>query len=235
MVFLKLNLKIYFSYLGSMMDEKLLAYLEEFISEKRIERFNDILSHRTNFITVAIEDVFQMHNTSAVIRSCESFGIQQAHLIEGKYGQRLDEEIAMGAQKWVDVKRYNNSNEAVDVLKNKGYKIVATSPHADSSLLQDYELDGKMALFFGTENKGLSDYVLKNADAYLKIPMVGFTESLNISVSAAIILQHLTSKLKSSNFDWKLTQAEMMEKRLDWTKKSIKSIDDILIRYDSDN
>lgn len=218
-----------------MMDEKLLAYLEEFISEKRIERFNDILSHRTNFITVAIEDVFQMHNTSAVIRSCESFGIQQAHLIEGKYGQRLDEEIAMGAQKWVDVKRYNNSNEAVDVLKNKGYKIIATSPHADSSLLQDYELDGKMALFFGTENKGLSDYVLKNADAYLKIPMVGFTESLNISVSAAIILQHLTSKLKSSNFDWKLTQAEMMEKRLDWTKKSIKSIDDILIRYDSDN
>lgn len=218
-----------------MIDEKLLAYLEEFISEKRIERFNDILSHRTNFITVAVEDVFQMHNTSAVIRSCESFGIQQAHLIEGKYGQRLDEEIAMGAQKWVDVKRYKNSNEAVDVLKNKGYKIVATSPHADSSLLQDYELDGKMALFFGTENKGLSDYVLENADAYLKIPMVGFTESLNISVSAAIILQHLTSKLKSSNFDWKLTQAEMMEKRLDWTKKSIKSIDDILIRYDSDN
>jgi len=218
-----------------MIDEKLLAYLEEFISKKRMVRFNDILSHRTNFITVAVEDVFQMHNTSAVIRSCESFGIQQAHLIEGKYGQRLDEEIAMGAQKWVDVKRYKNSNEAVDVLKNKGYKIVATSPHADSSLLQDYELDGKMALFFGTENKGLSDYVLENADAYLKIPMVGFTESLNISVSAAIILQHLTAKLKSSNFDWKLTQAEMMEKRLDWTKKSIKSIDDILIRYDSDN
>ena len=218
-----------------MIDEKLLAYLEEFISEKRMRRFNDILSHRTNFITVAVEDVFQMHNTSAVIRSCESFGIQQAHLIEGKYGQRLDEEIAKGAQKWVDVKRYKNSKEVVDVLRNKGYKIVATSPHADSSLLQDYELDGKMALFFGTENKGLSDYVLNNSDTSLKIPMVGFTESLNISVSAAIILQHLTTKLKSSDFDWKLTPAEMMEKRLDWTKKSIKSIDDILIRYHADN
>ncbi|MEH6618001.1 RNA methyltransferase [Maribacter arcticus] len=218
-----------------MIDEKLLAYLEEFISEKRMRRFNDILSHRTNYITVAVEDVYQMHNTSAVIRSCESFGIQQAHLIEGKYGQRLDEEIAMGAQKWVDIKRYKNSKEVVDVLRNKGYKIVATSPHADSSLLQDYELDGKMALFFGTENKGLSDYVLENSDAFLKIPMVGFTESLNISVSAAIILQHLTAKLKSSNFDWKLTPSEMMEKRLDWTKKSIKSIDDILIRYHADN
>tara|TARA_R110000765_G_scaffold54629_3_gene108791 strand:+ start:649 stop:1356 length:708 start_codon:yes stop_codon:yes gene_type:complete len=231
----KFSLKIYFSYLGCMIDEKLLAYLEEFISEKRMRRFNDILSHRTNFITVAVEDVFQMHNTSAVIRSCESFGIQQAHLIEGKYGQRLDEEIAKGAQKWVDVKRYKNSKEVVDVLRNKGYKIVATSPHADSSLLQDYELDGKMALFFGTENKGLSDYVLNNSDTSLKIPMVGFTESLNISVSAAIILQHLTTKLKSSDFDWKLTPAEMMEKRLDWTKKSIKSIDDILIRYHADN
>ncbi|MEH6514649.1 MAG: RNA methyltransferase [Maribacter arcticus] len=218
-----------------MIDEKLLAYLEEFISEKRMRRFNDILSHRTNYITVAVEDVYQMHNTSAVIRSCESFGIQQAHLIEGKYGQRLDEEIAMGAQKWVDIKRYKNSKEVVDVLRNKGYKIVATSPHADSSLLQDYELDGKMALFFGTENKGLSDYVLENSDAFLKIPMVGFTESLNISVSAAIILQHLTAKLKSSNFDWKLTPSEMMEKRLDWTKKSIKSIDNILIRYHADN
>ena len=218
-----------------MKDEKLLAYLEEFISEKRMNRFNDILSQRTNFITVAVEDVFQMHNTSAVIRSCESFGIQQAHLIEGKYGQRLDEEIAMGAQKWVDVKRYKNSKEAVDALKKKGYKIVATSPHANSSLLQDYKLDGKVALFFGTENKGLSDYVLENADASLKIPMVGFTESLNISVSAAIILQQLTTKLKSSGLEWKLNPTEMMEKRLDWTKKSIKSVEEILIRYHADN
>ena len=218
-----------------MKDEKLLAYLEEFISEKRMNRFNDILSQRTNFITVAVEDVFQMHNTSAVIRSCESFGIQQAHLIEGKYGQRLDEEIAMGAQKWVDVKRYKNSKEAVNALKKKGYKIVATSPHANSSLLQDYKLDGKVALFFGTENKGLSDYVLENADASLKIPMVGFTESLNISVSAAIILQQLTTKLKSSGLEWKLNPTEMMEKRLDWTKKSIKSVEEILIRYHADN
>jgi tRNA (guanosine-2'-O-)-methyltransferase len=137
--------------------------------------------------------------------------------------------------KWVDIKRYKNSKEVIDELRNKGYKIVATSPHADSSLLQDYELDGKIALFFGTENKGLSDYVLENSDASLKIPMVGFTESLNISVSAAIILQHLTAKLKSSNFDWKLTPEEMEERRLDWTKKSIKSIDEILNRYHADN
>ena len=210
---------------------KLLAYLEEIISEKRKERFTEILNERTDYITVAVEDVFQMHNTSAVVRSCESFGVQTAHLIEGKYGQRLDEEIAMGAQKWVDIKRYKDSKAVIDSLRRQGYKIVATSPHADSSLLQNFEINSKTALFFGTENKGLSDYVLENADSHLKIPMVGFTESLNISVSAAIILQHLTTKLKASDIDWRLTEVERLERRLDWTKKSIKSIDDILERY----
>lgn len=102
-----------------MIDMELLNYLEEFISENRKERFTEILSQRTNYITVAVEDVYQMHNTSAVVRSCESFGVQTAHLIEGKYGKRLDEEIAMGAQKWVDIKRYQNSKEAIDTLKIK--------------------------------------------------------------------------------------------------------------------
>mgnify|MGYP003629614540 CR=1 FL=1 len=214
-----------------MIDMKLLAYLEEIISEKRKERFTEILNERTDYITVAVEDVFQMHNTSAVVRSCESFGVQTAHLIEGKYGQRLDEEIAMGAQKWVDIKRYKDSKAVIDSLRRQGYKIVATSPHADSSLLQNFEINSKTALFFGTENKGLSDHVLETADSHLKIPMVGFTESLNISVSAAIILQHLTTKLKASDIDWRLTEVEKLERRLDWTKKSIKSIDDILERY----
>lgn len=218
-----------------MIDLKLLAYLEEFISENRKQRFVEILAERTNYLTVAVEDVFQMHNTSAVVRSCESFGVQTAHLIEDRNGQHLDEEIAMGAQKWVDIKRYQNSKQVIDSLREKGYKIVATSPHADSSLLQDFKLESKTALFFGTEKNGLSDYVLENADAYLKIPMVGFTESLNISVSAAIILQHLTTQLKASDADWKLTEEQMFETRLDWTKKSIKSINDILERYKSDN
>lgn len=218
-----------------MTDLKLLHYLEEFVSEKRKQRFQDVLSQRTNFITVAVEDVYQMHNTSAVIRSCESFGIQQAHLIEGRYGKRLDKEIAMGAQKWVDIHRYTNSIEAIEALKNKGYRIVATSPHATSSQLQDFKLQNKIALFFGTETKGLSNTVLDRADLLLRIPTVGFTESLNISVSAAIILQHLTTNLRTSAIDWGLTEEEMLEKRLDWAKKSIKSIDDIMARYHESN
>ncbi|WP_047247761.1 TrmH family RNA methyltransferase [Maribacter thermophilus] len=214
-----------------MIDTELLTYLEDFISEERKERFISILKERTKFITVAIEDVYQMHNTSAVIRSCESFGVQEAHVIEGRFGKRLDKNIAMGAQQWVDVYRYTSSGQAINNLKDQGYKIIATSPHADSSLLNDFTLDSKIALFFGTEKEGLSDEVMTNADGFLKIPMVGFTESLNISVSAAIVLQDLTTKLRKSDLNWQLTPEEIIEKRLDWTKKSIKSIDNILQRF----
>lgn len=217
-----------------MIDLKLLKYLEEFISEERKERFLQILEERTYKITVAIEDVFQMHNTSAVIRSCDIFGIQSAHLIERKYGDQLDVQIAMGAQKWVDIHRYESTSTCIDTLKKEGYKIIATTPHNDSCLLDDFEFDGKTALFFGTEKKGLSDEVLEKADGFLKIPMVGFTESLNISVSAAIILQSLTTKLKKECADWQLTDDEKIIKQIDWAKKSIKSIDGVLSRYSED-
>lgn len=215
-----------------MVDGKLLAYLERFISEERKERFERILQMRTNYITVAAEDVFQLHNTSALIRSCEVFGIQQAHVVEGRFGQRLDKNIAMGAQQWVDIFRYKNTTDCIAALRQQGYKIIATTPHEDSCMLQDFVLEEKTALFFGTEKEGLSPAVLHAADGFLKIPMVGFTESLNVSVSAAIILQMLSSKLRASKLPWPLQKDEILEKRIDWTKKSIKSIDKIMNRYE---
>lgn len=214
-----------------MIDHQLLSYLEEFISVERKERFLEILEKRTKYITVAIEDVFQKHNTSAVIRSCEIFGVQEAHVIEGRNAQILDKNIALGAEKWVDVHSFNTTKSCIEKLKKEGYKIVATTPHKNDCLLDDYKIDGKTALFFGTEKDGLSKEVLEQADAFLKIPMSGFTESLNISVSAAIILQNLTVQLKSSDIDWRLTEEEKVEKQIDWSKKTIKSIDNVLDRY----
>ncbi|NJB71999.1 tRNA (guanosine-2'-O-)-methyltransferase [Saonia flava] len=214
-----------------MFDSNLLTYLEEIISPERKQRFLEILEERTNYITVAIEDVFQMHNASAVIRSCDAFGIQQAHIIERRNSQVLDKNIAMGAQQWVDVQRHSNTDECIQNLRYKGYKIIATTPHNDSCLLNNFKINGKTALFFGTERDGLSKEVLEKADGFLKIPMTGFSESLNISVSVAIILQALTAQLKKANNNWGLTESEKLEKRLDWSKKSIKSIDAILERY----
>ena len=213
------------------MDKALLAYLNTIVSDERQLRFNKVLANRTRLLTVAVEDVFQMHNTSAVIRSCEVFGVQDAHLIELRNRNELDKNIALGAEKWVDTHMYTSSLDCINSLRSKGYTIVATSPHAEASNLEDFVVKGKTALFFGTERDGLSDVVLSNADSFLKIPMLGFTESLNISVSAAIILQILSRQIRDNKLNWELTNEEKLEKQLDWAKKSIKSIDSILDRY----
>lgn len=214
------------------MNEKLLTYLECFITEERKERFLNIINARTNHFTVAMEDVFQMHNTSAVVRTCEVFGVQQAHSIEGRYGKRLDAKIAMGAQKWVDVYRYTDTQSCIDALRAKGYQIVATTPHKDAYYLNDFDISKKSAFFFGTEKEGLSEQVLTQADTYLKIPMVGFTESLNISVAVAIVLQQLTDKLRRSEVAWQLTDEERLTTLIDWTKKSVRNVKDVLKRFD---
>jgi len=214
-----------------MVDKALFSYLEEFVTPLRRQKFKDILNNRTKHFTVVLEDVYQMHNTSAVIRSCDVFGIQQAHAIEVQHKNVLDKEIAMGAQKWVDLQYHSTTDTCIDVLKEKEYQIIATTPHNDSCLVEDFDVTKKSALFFGSERDGVSESVMKQADGFIKIPMVGFTESLNISVSAAIILQSVTSKLRNSEINWKLTPEEIELQRLIWMQKSIKSIDKILERY----
>ncbi|MCA6422900.1 MAG: RNA methyltransferase [Flavobacterium sp.] len=217
-----------------MIDLDYLNYLEDFLTEKRKERFQKVLNNRTNHFTIAVEDVFQFHNTSAVMRSCEVFGIQEINIVEQRFGKNIDKEIAMGAQKWVDINKFENISNCIQTLKSKGYHIIATTPHNDSCLLQEFDVTKKSALFFGTEKEGLSQEVMEQADGFLKIPMVGFTESLNISVSAAIIIQDITTRLRQTNVNWKLSEDETLEKRLLWAKNSIKDIKRIEERYFSE-
>lgn len=212
---------------------KLLEYLETHLTENRRNRFNQVLKQRTKHFTVATEDVYQLHNTSAVIRSCDVFGIQEVNIVEEINSKRIDREIAMGAQKWVDLNRYHTVKSCISDLKQKGYQIVATTPHAEGCDLIDFDISKKSCFFFGRETEGLSQQVLDEADCFLKIPMVGFTESLNISVSAAIILQHVTAQLRKSTITWQLTEQELIEKRFDWLKKTLKNYDTILDNYNS--
>jgi len=217
-----------------MIDKSLFLHLENIVSQRRRDKFIKVLNNRTKHITVVLEDVYQMHNTSAVIRSCEVFGIQQAHAIEVDNKNVLDKEIAMGAQKWVDLDYHNNTNTCIEKLRAEGYQIIATTPHNDSCMVEDFDVTKKTALFFGSEKDGISDEVMQQADGFIKIPMVGFTESLNISVSAAIILQTVTTKLRKSAVKWQLTDEEKEYYQLHWMKKSIKSIDKILARFYSE-
>ncbi len=213
------------------MDSQLLKYLQNHITDRRRELFKEVLARRTRHFTVVTEDVYQLHNTSAVMRTCDVFGIQDLHVVEEKLGKRVDREIAMGAQKWVSLNRYDSIENCMENLKDQDYQLIATTPHNESTLLHDFDVTKKSAFFFGKEREGLSDTVLKKADGYLKIPMYGFTESLNISVSAAIILQDVVTRLKQSDVDWQLSKEEKHEIELLWTKNTLKSSEEIIKRY----
>ena len=218
---------------------KLLTYLEGFVTDKRKNLFRNILQDRTRHFTVVLEDIYQQHNASAVIRSCDIFGIQDVHVIENKYKSKVSKNIAKGSQKWLSFHNYkedtNNTLECLNTLKSKGYQIIATSPHNNSSILHDFDISKKSAFVFGVEKTGVSDLVINNADGILKIPMVGFTESLNISVAAAIILENLTFKLRNSSVDWALTNEEQKILYASWIEKTIKNVDEIKERFIENN
>lgn len=200
-------------------------YLYQFLTEERIAQFEKVLENRTNHFTVGLENIFQPHNANAVIRSCDCFGIQNCHVVESINKFSASKGVSKGAIKWVGVQKYNSTKNALAYLKNEGYQIVATTPHKNDGTLEHFDISKKSVFFFGAEKKGLSKEIMDNAAIFLKIPMVGHTESLNISVSAAIILQHLTQKLRASNTAWQLSETEKEIARLEWAKKSTKNLD----------
>ncbi|MDG2194435.1 MAG: RNA methyltransferase [Polaribacter sp.] len=218
-----------------MIDKKFLSYLEGFVSDKRKATFLRVLDERTRHFTVVLEDIYQQHNSSAVVRTCDIFGVQDVHVIENKYSNKVSRHVAKGSQKWLSFHRYkneaSNTKNCLQHLRESGYQIVATTPHNESCLLHNFDITKKTAFVFGVEKEGVSEYTMEQSDGFLKIPMVGFTESLNISVAAAIILQEVTTKLRNSNLDWKLSAIEKETLYYEWVQKSIKSIKKITDRY----
>ncbi len=205
---------------------KFIKYLSNLITEERLEKIDSVLKGRTDYITIALENIFQPHNASAVLRSCDCFGIQNVHIIENSNKYDINPDIVLGSNKWLTLNKHNesanNTLEAINNLKKRGYRIIATTPHSNDTTLDEFDLDnGKFAMFFGTELTGLSETVIENADEFLKIPMYGFTESLNISVSAAITLNHLTHKIRKTDTNWQLAPDRYDEIKLNWLKKTI--------------
>ena len=216
--------------------KKYLEYLETYLTPGRKILFDKIIDSRTRHFTIVAQDTYQDHNASALVRNCDCFGIQDLHVIEEFNAYRLAKGMALGAEKWVNLQYYNdyeaNTQTCIDSLREKGYAIVATSPHADDCLIDDYDISRRSAFFFGAEKKGLSRQILDEADALVKIPMYGFSESYNISVSVALLLQSLTRRLhNSTEIDWHLPEEEAIDIRIDWTIKSIRHGVQIADRY----
>lgn len=208
-----------------LMNKRFLEYVLQFLSENKQDLFHRIIEHRTRYATVVLEDLYQPHNASAVMRSCDCFGIQDVHIIEKRNKWSTSPDVERGSSQWININRYNqrdknNSIECIQTLKAKGYKIVATTPHTEMTI-NTMPIDEPVALIFGTEQSGVSADVLENSDYHIKIPMYGFTESFNISVAAAICMHTLRERLKGSEIKWQLTENEKIDTMLHWCSKSL--------------
>lgn len=204
-------------------------YLLGFVTDRKNELFAEKIRQRTRHLTVVVENLYQDHNFSAVMRSCDCFGVQDVHVIENSFSYRVNDEIALGASQWINVHRHrqheNNTVECITKLKRQGYVIAATTPHKDDVDLEEYDITKPTALLFGTEKEGLTPQALELADVYVKVPMVGFTESLNISVCAAICVHHLTWKMRNSGIDWQLPEKDKWDVLYDWVRATLKDPD----------
>lgn len=204
---------------------RLLNFFAEYVTDHKKELVEKVLSQRTRHLTLVLEDIYQPQNASAVVRTCEGFGLQDLHVIEGRHHYELNPRVVHGASKWIDIIKYsgqsNNTALCYGYLKEKGYRILATSPENSCLSIYDVDVKDKIALVFGTEKYGISDYAKRHADGLVTIPMYGFTESYNISVSAAICTSILAQKLFTSDVEWELSDEEKLQLKLEWYRKIV--------------
>lgn len=206
--------------------EALTEYFRSYVSEHKQQLFEEVLNKRTKHLTVVLEDIYQPQNASAVIRTCDCLGIQEIHIIENENQYKLNKDVILGAYKWVDIIQHNtrshNTIEAIDHLKSKGYKIVITDPNPDLPAVDQLDINSPIALIFGTEKTGLSREAVAMADKSVTFPMHGFTESFNVSVSAALFLYTLRRRLEKEAVDYTLSPMEKDLLRLQWYKQMVK-------------
>lgn len=206
-------------------DRKVALYnaVAELISPQRCALFDRLAQLRTRHIAVVLEDIYQSHNAAAVLRSCDCFGVQDVHVVERQNHFNPAGDVAVGSSKWVDYYRHPSIADSYRYLRDKGYRIVATLPHENDQMITDLDITQPTALVFGTELTGLTQEAIDGADAYVKIPMYGFTESFNISVCAALSLFCLTERMRaSSDIHWRLSDEQQLDLKLHWATQTIR-------------
>ena len=218
-----------------MNEKEFLDYAFNQLSENRQELMKEVLAKRTNHVTVILEDFYQPHNFSAVLRSCDIFGINKVNIIENKNRYQSNPKVNMGSEKWVDIKKFNqlenNTEACINQLKKDGYKIIAAHPHESKKSLHDVNLDQKTAILFGTEKAGVSDIAMEHVDEFMAIPMYGFTESFNVSVAAALTLSHVRHVLNDSDINWQLNEEDKNQVLDRWLSKCINGYSKLKTQY----
>ena len=187
-------------------------YMSGFLTGERVQTLRRTLAMRTRYMTILTENTFHPQNASALVRHCEAFGVQDLHTVETMCRFDPSVNIVRGTDKWIDIIRHDSTEEAIASLKASGYRIVATTPHRESCTPETFDVEkGRFCLVFGTEHAGVSPQIISAADEFLRIPMCGMVESLNVSASAAILIYMLSQRMRLSDVAWRLSETERSE------------------------
>lgn len=214
-------------------EKELVPYLEQFVRHRRRQRMEEVLANRTRRVTIMLEDVYQPHNASAVLRTCECLGVQDVHVVEANNSYHINRDVSLGAGQWLTVRRYPDTLQCVTSLRAAGYRLVAATPHRADCDLDQLPCTPPVAVMLGTEEAGLSPSALEVADLRVRVPIYGFTESYNVSVCAALMLGDITKKLRRSGTAavWGLSDSERHALRLAWYRASLRGVDQIEARF----
>lgn len=209
----------------------------EHLTPRKVELFEHIAGLRTRHIAVVMENIYQAQNSSAILRSAESFGIQDLHIIENEHGFQHHRRIAKGAQDWLSLHRYNDSSNntttCLELLKKRGYRIAVTALHRESTSIHDLDITQKTAVVLGTELTGASPEAMDCADVFIQIPMSGFTESMNVAGAGAVIMENLTHRLRQSTIPWQLSPDDQLQLKIQWARKTITWSDYLVQMFES--
>lgn len=206
-------------------------YMSGFLTGERVQTLRRTLALRTRYMTILTENTFHPQNASALVRHCEAFGVQDLHTVETMCRFDPSVNIVRGTDKWIDIIRHDSTEEAIASLKASGYRIVATTPHRESCTPETFDVEkGRFCLVFGTEHAGVSPQIISAADEFLRIPMCGMVESLNVSASAAILIYMLSQRMRLSDVAWRLSEAECSEVMFRWVMSSVRDARRILER-----
>lgn len=191
---------------------------ELMMSPERILKFQDVAKNRVIGLTSLYDKVHDPHNIGACIRSAEGFGLTDVHCILPN-NFRSHRKITATSDRWVNVHTYTSQDSFVQPYKNQGYKFFAALPHRDSKPFNEVIVPEKCVLVFGAEKWGISPELESICDERITIPMVGFTESLNISTAHAILVQYFADSFRKRGF----TLSEEEQKNLveKWIKREI--------------
>ena len=177
--------------------EAVCVALEPLLTPERIARIDQVIDARLGSIVAAVEDTYDPHNAAATLRTCEALGLQELYVIEPGLRFSAAKGVTRGAHRWLDLHRFSDAAAAIGDLEARGFRVYATLPDPNAISIEDVDVSSPVAVVFGNEHDGVSPAVIAACHGAVTVPMFGFTESYNLSVTVGLCMSRLAARRRA--------------------------------------